>query len=145
MTSYPHHYIVKASAQQQGLVQARTDNVVPINSAPPPEFGGPGDQWSPETLLMAAIANCLILSFRAIARASKLDWQEITCNARGTLDRVDGVTRFTEVVLTATLRVPFGTDKARAERLLEKAKQTCFITSSLAAECRLDASVHVDG
>ena len=145
MTSYPHHYIVKASAQQQGLVEARTDGVTPINSAPPSDFGGPGDQWSPETLLMAAIANCLILSFRAIARASKLDWQEITCNARGTLDRVDGVTRFTEVILTATLRVPSGANEARAERLLEKAKQTCFITNSLAAECQLDASVYVNG
>jgi peroxiredoxin-like protein len=144
VTNYPHHYIVKASGQPQGSVTAEADNVLPINTAPPVEFGGPGDQWSPETLLMAAIADCLILSFRAIARASKLDWQELTCEAKGVLDRVDGVTRFTEVILTAMLRIQTEADQTKAQRLLEKAKQTCLITNSLATECRLDAHVQID-
>lgn len=144
MADYPHHYTVRAKAQQQGSVTVEADNVVSIDTAPPVGFGGPGDQWSPETLLMAAIADCLILSFRAIARASKLDWRELTCEAQGVLDRVDGVTRFTEVVLTAMLHVPPEASQTKAERLLEKAKQTCFITNSLATECRLDASIQVD-
>lgn len=143
MTEFPHHYTVKASAQQQGSVAVEAANLPPINSAPPVEFGGPGNQWSPETLLMAAIADCLILSFRAIARASRLEWHELICDAEGTLDRVDGITRFTHVVLQATLRVPAGVDTARAQRLLDKAKQTCLVTNSLTAECRLEASVQM--
>ena len=143
MTGFPHRYTVKVSAQQQGNVAVEAPNLPLINSAPPVEFGGPGDQWSPETLLMAAIADCLILSFRAIARASKLEWRELVCNAEGTLDRVDGVTRFTRIVLQAMLHVPAGVDAAKAERLLEKAKQTCFVTNSLTAECRLEARVQV--
>lgn len=144
MTEFPHHYTVKASAQQQGSVAVEAANLPPINSAPPVEFGGPGNQWSPETLLMAAIADCLILSFRAIARASKLEWHELICDAEGTLDRVDGITRFTHAVLQATLRVPAGVDTARAQRLLDKAKQTCLVTNSLTAECRLEARVQTD-
>lgn len=142
--NYPHHYTVKASAEQQGSVTVEAENLPSIRSAPPAEFGGPGDQWSPEALLVAATANCLILSFRAIARASKLDWRELACEADGVLDRVDDVTRFTNVVLTARLRVPPETDQARAQRLLEKAKETCFITNSLIAECRLVADVQTD-
>lgn len=143
MTEFPHHYAVKVSGQQQGSVAVEAPNLPLINSAPPVQFGGPGDQWSPETLLMAAIADCLILTFRAIARASKLDWHELICDAEGTLDRVDGVTRFTQVVLHATLRVPAGVDVAKAQRLLDKAEQTCLVTNSLTAECRLEASVQM--
>ena len=143
MTQFPHHYTVKVSAQQQGSVAVEAPNLPLIRSAPPVEFGGPGDQWSPETLFVAAIADCLILSFRAIARASKFEWHELICDAEGTLDRIDSVTRFTHVVLQATLRVPAGVDTARAQRLLEKAEQTCLVTNSLTAECRLEARVQV--
>ena len=145
MIEFPHHYTVKVSAQQQGSVAVEAPNLPVINSAPPIEFGGPGDQWSPETLFMAAIADCFILSFRAIARASKLEWRELICDAEGMLDRVDGVTRFTHVVLQAVLRVPAGVDPAKAQRLLDKAKQTCLVTNSLTTECRLEARVQVEG
>lgn len=144
MTEFPHHYTVKVSAQQQGSVAVEAPNLPLINSAPPAQFGGPGDQWSPETLFMAAIADCLILSFRAIARASKLEWRELTCDAEGTLDRVDGAMRFTHVVLRAMLSVPAGVDAAKAERLLDKAEQTCLVTNSLTTECRLEAHVQVE-
>jgi organic hydroperoxide reductase OsmC/OhrA len=144
MAEFPHHYTVKVSAQQQGSVAVEAPNLPLIKSAPPVQFGGPGDQWSPETLLMAAIADCLILSFRAIARASKLEWRELICDAEGTLDRVDGVTRFTDVVLQAMLRVPGGVDPTKAQRLLDKAEQACLVTNSLTAHCHLEARVQVD-
>jgi organic hydroperoxide reductase OsmC/OhrA len=59
-----------------------------------------GGQWSPETLLVAAAVDCFVLTFRAIAAASKLPWERLSCNGEGTLDRVDGVTRFTALALT---------------------------------------------
>ena len=46
-----------------------------MHSSAPVEFDGPGDRWSPETLLIAAIADCFILTFRAIACATRMDWQ----------------------------------------------------------------------
>ena len=51
----------------------------PIMAASPPQFGGPPGRWSPETLLVAAVADCYILSFRAIAKATKLPWDAIEC------------------------------------------------------------------
>jgi hypothetical protein len=33
----------------------------------PREFDGRGNQWSPESLLAAALADCFVLSFRAVA------------------------------------------------------------------------------
>lgn len=141
MKDLPHHYHVTASAEAEGLVSVDGDNLPAIATAPPPEFGGPEDRWSPETLLTAAVANCFILSFRAIARASKLPWQALECDVEGVLDRTDRKLHFTEFVVRARLQAPADTNLARAQRLLEKAEQSCLITNSLTAACRLETEI----
>ena len=143
MQAYPHHYVVAAEAAPDSNVQVTSEGVVAIESAPPAEFDGPGDQWSPEDLLVASVADCLILTFRAIARANELGWDSLTCETTGVLDKVDRVTRFTEFRTRATLRVPAGTDTAKCERLLDRAEQACLITSSLIAGNHLEAAVEV--
>jgi organic hydroperoxide reductase OsmC/OhrA len=114
-----------------------------MSTMPPPEFGGPEGYWSPETLLAASVADCFILTFRAISRASKLEWSSLECDVQGTLDRVDGVTRFTRFDLKARLQVPSGTDADKAERILHKSEAACLITASLATENHLEALVTV--
>ena len=136
MHPYPHHYTVQARAEATGDVEISAEGLPTLRTAPPVEFDGPGDRWSPETLLCAAVADCFVLSFRAIARASKLDWTGLEC-------RVEGKSRFTEVVVHATLRVPGGVDQERATRLLEKAEQSCLISNSLSAQRRVDPTVVV--
>ena len=143
MQDFPHHYRVAASAEHEGNVEISSDGVAALESAPPAEFGGPGDQWSPESLLVAAVADCFVLSFRAIARASKLEWSSLHCNVIGTLDRVERKAQFTGFEVTAELVVPAGTDEAKAQRLLEKAEDACLITNSLIAESHLEATVKV--
>jgi len=143
MQDLPHHYVVSADAEAAGNVVLSSDGVADLESAPPAEFGGPGDQWSPESLLVAAVADCFILSFRAIARASRLEWSSLSCKVEGTLERVEKVTQFTAFKVTATLEVPADTDASKAERLLEKAEHVCLITNSLKAESHLQASVRV--
>ncbi len=134
MQELPHEYVVTASADSEGSVVVTSGGLDAIISAPPAQFGGPGTQWSPEDMLVASVADCLVLTFRAIARASKLPWAKIECRATGTLDRVDRQMRFTRIDIDATLSVPPGTDLAKAERLLEKSEQSCLITNTLNCE-----------
>ena len=141
MQDYPHHYSVAASAAAEGEVRVEAEQLPAIVSAPPAQFGGPGDRWSPETLLVAAVADCFVLTFRAIARASKLTWVSLRCEVEGTLERVERVTQFTAFRVSAVLRVPPGTDEERAQRLLARAEQSCLVTNSLKAEFHLSASV----
>jgi peroxiredoxin-like protein len=143
MQDFPHHYIVSATAQSTSNVELSGAGLETIESAPPKEFGGPGDRWSPESLLVAAVADCFVLSFRAIARASKLEWESLSCSADGVLDRVERQAQFVRFDVKAELVVPAGTNEARALRLLEKAEQACLITNSLTAESHLEATVHV--
>ncbi len=141
MSQYPHHYQASASAQPEGLVSLNGDNLPELNSAPPTVFGGPGDQWSPEDLLVGAIADCFVLSFRAIAGMSKFEWIELKAEATGTLDKVERAIQFTEINLKVHLKIPAGADEGKAQRLLEKAEQTCFITNSLKVEPHLETSI----
>jgi uncharacterized OsmC-like protein len=143
MQKLPHHYAVSASALSTGLVELSSLGLTPIKSEPPEQYGGSGALWSPETLLVAAVADCFFLTFRAIARASNLDWVSLDCDVTGTLAREESATRFTEFQLRVTLIVPIGTDKDKATVLLEKSEKSCLITASLKSKTHLEASVKV--
>jgi organic hydroperoxide reductase OsmC/OhrA len=103
----------------------------------------PGDRWSPETLLAAAVADCFVLTFRAIANATPLPWVDIRCDVEGTLDRVGRVTRFSDMLLRAYLRIPDGASADQAQRVLTRAKEKCFVSNSLIAPSRLEVVVEV--
>ncbi len=143
MQPFPHHYTVAATATTHGDVTLEGERLPALHSAPPAEFGGPGDRWSPEALLVAAVADCFILTFRAIAAVSRLPWVSLTCDVAGTVDRVERVTQFTGFQVRARLHVPPGTNEEQALRALARAEQTCLVTNSLKAASHLEASVDV--
>ncbi|MDJ0712232.1 MAG: OsmC family protein [Woeseiaceae bacterium] len=143
MQDLPHLYTVTASAAGNNNVVLASAGVADIESAGPPEFGGPGDVWSPEGLLVAAVADCFVLTFRAIARTARLDWSTLECKADGTLDKLDGVTQFVDFKVTAKLTVPSGTNEKKAATMLQKAEKYCLITNSMKADSHLEASVVV--
>jgi len=133
MHALPHYYTVAANAGERGHVELTAPRLPALHSDSPAEFDGPGDCWSPETLLTGAIGDCVILTFRAVARASHLPRTSLRCEVTGTLDRIDRVTRFTDVQVRAYLTVPAGVDPAIAQRALEKAERGCLIANSLNA------------
>ena len=143
MQEFPHHYAVTVAATPDGDVQLGADDVPVLKTATPPEFDGPGDQWSPEALLVGAVADCFALTFRGIAKRSNLPWTSLECDATGTLDRQDGVVRFTGIHLHASLRVPPGVDADLAARLLQKAEDRCLVSRSLIAPVHLESRVTV--
>ena len=141
MQPLPHFYKVSSNATTESPVKLQSDGVVELLSTAPREFGGSGEEWSPEGLLVASVADCFIMTFKALARASKLEWETIGCDAVGKLDRIEKVTQFVEYDLMVSLQLPSGANRQLAERLLEKAKAVCLITNSLKGECTLQAEV----
>ena len=141
MHPYPHLYSVAASARPEGDVPVTSAGLPALVTAPPAEFDGPGDRWSPETLLVAAVADCYLLSFRGVARANKFAWNSLECSVEGKLDRIDGKTHFTHIVVRATLRAPAGTDEAKAVQLMERAEHVCLISNSLVAARSVETQV----
>jgi organic hydroperoxide reductase OsmC/OhrA len=141
MQELPHEYRAAAEASPTSLVTSRVEGTADMTIAPPSTFGGPGNVISPEDLQVAAVASCFILSFKAIAAASKLDWDSLSVEACGTLDKVDRGMQFTGFTTTARLAIPAGASREKAERLLLKAEQACFITNSLKAGNHLEVEI----
>jgi organic hydroperoxide reductase OsmC/OhrA len=141
MQPFPHHYTATASAHAEGDVILESGALPPLVTAPPAEFDGPGNRWSPETLLVAAVANCFVLTFRSMATFSKLKWTALSCQASGTLDRLERRTSFTAFAVRASLRVPEDVDEEQAQRVLARAEDACLITNSLKAPVHFEADV----
>ena len=98
-----------------------------MDSAAPVEFDGPGDRWSPEHLIVAAVADCYAITFQGIARRSKLPFESLTCRVEGTLDRLDNVTRFTRFTVRPCLQLADEAHVDLARRILVRAEETCLI------------------
>jgi uncharacterized OsmC-like protein len=143
MKPLPHEYVVELTGTPIGHAEATSPGLPLLPLDAPLDFDGPGDAWSPEHLLLAAVEGCLLLTFRAIARLSQLSFLTLQVATSGTVSRQDGVTRFTEIVLRPRLTVPSGTDVDRALRTLERSEKACLVSASLATPIRMAAEVVV--
>jgi organic hydroperoxide reductase OsmC/OhrA len=141
MKPLPHIYRVHL-ASGAGTYAALSDIGLPeLRTAPPADFDGPGDAWSPEHLLLAAVESCFRFTFQAIARASKLMFTSLELSGEGIVDRQDGITRFSANVLRPVLRLAAGNDRGRAMRILEKSEQACLVSASLSTPVRLEPEI----
>jgi organic hydroperoxide reductase OsmC/OhrA len=141
MHPFPHHYRVRIGLAPEGEARIDSEGLAQIRSLPPPEWGGPGGYWSPETLVLAAIGDCMMMTFRAIAKASRYEWRELSADVEGKLERIEGNSRFTKITTHVRLVVPPGADAERAKRLLAKAEQGCPVSNSLSAEKHIEAEI----
>jgi peroxiredoxin-like protein len=141
MKPLPYRYAARVAGRSEGYATLSSPGVPELRTAAPPEFDGPGDAWSPEQLLLAAVASCYLLTFRAVARASRLEFVSLSIETEGFVDRVNGVTRFTEIIVHPRVALAAAGDRERAERVLEKAERACLISASLETPIRLEAEI----
>lgn len=129
------------------------DHEVRIGTKPPlpgsadPAFRGDPDRYSPEELLVAALAQCHMLWFLHLASADGVVVVGYTDRATGTM-RVEGAGhgQFREVVLRPCVTVAADDDgtprtavtDARLGALHARAHEHCFIARSVNFPVRLD-------
>ena len=145
MKPFPHEYDVRLTGGPSGYAALSTPGVPDLSMAPPADFDGPGDAWSPEHLLLGAVQACFLFTLRAVARASKVDFVSLELDATGTVNRQDGITRFTEIVLRPRFVVAPGSDRARALHVLEKSERHCLVSASLSTPIRLEPEITEGG
>jgi len=145
MKPLPHRYEVQLRGGSTGYAHLDSVGRRTLASAPPREFDGPGDAWSPEHLLLAAVEACFLFTFRAVARASKLEFINLNLHAEGTVDHQAGVTKFTEIVLRPVVTTPRGVDRAKVAAAIAKTEKNCLVAASLATRVRVEAEIFENG
>ena len=93
-------------------------------------FHGDVDRWNPEEMLIAALAQCHLLSYLYVATRAGVVVTGYTDEATGVLVvAADGSGRFREVVLRP--RVSFTAQPADPDALHVEAHRLCFIANSV--------------
>jgi len=129
-------------SEKTGL--ARTDSAPnAIHFTAPPQFGGMQGRWTPEDLLLAAIASCYTTSFRAIAEYSKLKYLDLGVEVEGKVRKADQGYSFGDFMIRPTLTIEDAKDESKAARLLEKAKTACLVSRALVEEPAFEPQVRV--
>ena len=141
MKPLPHEYEVYLTGGPQGYATTSAAGLADLTTAPPPEYDGPGDAWSPEHLLLAAVSSCFLFTFRAVARASRVNFLDVDARAWGAVSKVDGVVRFTDIVVRATVTAAPGCNIEALHRAIDKTTSQCLVSSSLAVPVRVEAAI----
>lgn len=141
MKPLPHDYEVYLTGGPQGYATNSAAGLADLTTAPPSEYDGPGDAWSPEHLLLAAVASCFLFTFRAVARASRVDFLDLDARSWGSVSKVDGVVRFTEIVVRPTVTAAPGCNIEALHRAIDKTTSHCLVSSSLAVPVRVKAAI----
>jgi organic hydroperoxide reductase OsmC/OhrA len=114
-----------------------------IEFAAPVELGGESGVWSPEHLLLAAVASCFVSTFKTIAASSKFEAVSLGVVVKGVVEKGEGGYAFTHVVLTPELTVNRESDRHRGMELLEKTERACLIARSLKASVTMPEKVGI--
>lgn len=129
-TTHSYRVVAWWSAGRTGL--AKTDSAPnAIHFTAPPEFGGVEGRWTPESLLLCAIAGCFTTTFRAISEYSKFEYADLEVQVEGTIEKVDSGYAFTEIIIRPNLSVTTEGDEVHGMRLLQKTKTLCLVSRAL--------------
>jgi organic hydroperoxide reductase OsmC/OhrA len=141
MKPLPHTYPVRLIGGPSGYAALSTPGAPDLRSAPPLEYDGLGDAWSPVSLLLAAVEACFLLTLRAVAKVAQVEFVSLDLRGERTVDRQNGVTRFTEIVLRPRLELAPGGDRDRALWVLEKSKKACLVMAALSTPVRVEPDI----
>ena len=97
-----------------------------------PTFRGDASRWNPEQLLVAALAQCHLLTFLWLAAQDGVVVVAYEDTPTGTMiTESDGSGRFAEVTLRPTVTVADAADVERAQALHDRVGDYCFIARSV--------------
>ena len=123
----------------------RVDGKAEIAGSAARVFHGDLDRWNPEELLIAALAQCHLLSYLYVAVENGIVVESYTDSAEGVLVTTpDGGGHFREVVLRPVVTISAG-DPEVAARIHADANRLCFIASSVNFPVRHEPTILTTG
>jgi peroxiredoxin-like protein len=136
------YYENEVEWQKEKEGEIRGPRLPGVNIGAPPEFKGREGLWSPEQLFVASLNTCYMLTFLAIAENSKVSLVSFSCTAKGKLEKVPGGNyQITEIVVKPRVVIAAVNDLSRMPRILEKAKENCFVSNSIKTTVTLQPEV----
>jgi organic hydroperoxide reductase OsmC/OhrA len=138
-----HSYRVEAwwTSGRTGL--AKSDSAPnAIHFTAPKEFGGLEGRWTPEELLLAAVAGCFTTTLRSIA-GDRFDFKDLSVEASGTVRKAQSGYGFSEIAIKPTLKIACPEERERALDLLKKVEKLCLVSRAIDTPLRFEPKIEV--
>ena len=113
---------------RDGLISAEGNPDIEGSADKP--FRGTPERWNPEELLLAALAQCHMLSYLHVAVKNGIVVTDYDDDAVGTMLQVGEGGHFTSVTLRPVVTIAAG-DPELARSIHSEASELCFIASSV--------------
>lgn len=142
--SEEHAYRVSAwwTSGRTGL--AKSDSAPnAIHFTAPAEFGGMEGRWTPEELMLAAVASCYTTTLHAIAGSAQFDFADLQVEASGTVRKAESGYSFTQIVLRPTVKIASEEERKRALDLLKRAEKLCLVARALGTNVTFEPQTEV--
>jgi organic hydroperoxide reductase OsmC/OhrA len=127
---YPHHYDLDLTWTGGDFCDL-TSGARTLKGGPPAQFDGTDEtRWSPEHLILGALAQCLMATYFALNKRAGIETRSYTSKAEAVLDKTREGLVFTSFRVVVRLSVP----AARVEDALkqvEAAKKYCITSNAL--------------
>ncbi|QIX25701.1 OsmC family peroxiredoxin [Nocardioides sp. JQ2195] len=112
-------------------VLLRADGKPALEGSADPTFRGDASRWNPEELLLAALAQCHLLSYLHSAVTHGVLVTAYADSPVGTMEQSGQGGRFTSVVLRPRVSVASEDQVGTAMRIHHEASENCFIAASV--------------
>jgi len=86
---------------------------------------------TPEDLFVASAAVCYMNGFVNFTKKMHIDFKSFTCDAVGTLEKVDRSFEITRINMKAKVEIESESIRSRINRALELAAKYCFVGNSM--------------
>ena len=139
-----HQYRVVAWWASGRTGMAKTDSAPnAIHFTAPLQFGGVEGRWTPEDLLLGAVASCYTTTFRALAERSKFEYADLEVEVQGTINRAESGYQFSEIIMRPNLTILSEEGRERALVLLRKAEALCLVSRALTITQSFEPGVQI--
>jgi peroxiredoxin-like protein len=114
-----------------------------IHFTAPTEFGGLEGRWTPEELLLAAIAGCYTTTLRAIAGTAQFNFTDLQVEASGTVRKAESGWTFAQIVVRPNLKITSAAERERALDLLKRAEKLCLVSRAIGTTLKFEPQLEI--
>jgi len=108
------------------------------------ELGGLQGRWTPEQLLLSALAGCFTTTFHDVARSAKFDYTDLEVEIEGSVRRSRSAgSGFSEILIRPRLSVHADDQVEAGLNLLRRTKALCLISRAITVPQTLEPTVEV--
>ena len=141
MAEYTYRVSAWWTSGRTGLAKCESSpNTIHFSEAA--ELGGLQGRWTPEQLLLCALAGSFTTTFNDVARSAKFEYTDLEVEIEGNIrrSRTTGSV-FNEILIRPTLTVHSEEEREAGLTLLRRAKSVCMISRAITVPQTLEPAV----